>query len=225
MVVRDIKDHRAPTITIPTADVCCCASVFTRGGWELFAPRDGQGGLQQDTKVMQNGTRWSSSDTLCTIATTAAIAGSVRLSARAAFARQIKHYPVVELTHDSRRVTVACVHIHFQSTAAEFGEVLRVLFSQGVTVVGGDFNTDLKAHGVFGTGLFGGGDIHSPSFPTDTRGPPGNTAATRIDFVVTLDSSVSSVQRVSTAISNKRRGDGSFEHSDHRAVEALVYFS
>ena len=72
--------------------------------------------------------------------------------------------------------------------------------------------------------LFCGGDTHSPTFPTDTCGPSGNATPSRIDWVVTLDPSMSSVQNVSSAVSNRRRSDHNFEHSDHLAVEAEVHF-
>eukprot|EP01051_Picozoa_sp_SAG22_P008284 SAG22_NODE_622_length_8493_cov_196.309864_6_plen_192_part_00 len=188
----------------------------------MFIPRDRGGAPQQDTKILQNGSRLSSSDTLCAIATRVATGSAQRASARAVYACQVKHYPVVELLHGMRLFIPACVHIHFQSTSAEFEDAMKMLSGQGVTVVGGDFNFDLNTHPALGTTLFAGGDMHSPTFPTDTRGSAGNTVATRLDFIVTLDKSLSSAQRVSTAISNDRRNDHSFEHSDHRAVEALV---
>ena len=137
---------------LPCTDTACPASrrVFAHAGWDLTIPTDHQGAILQDTNHLPNGSMQCSVDTLCAIATRRAAGAVPQPPVAATFSRQIKHYPIVQLSHGGRTVAVASVHIHFLSTAPEFEAAVQTLRRQGVSLVGGDFNKDLVAHRSFG---------------------------------------------------------------------------
>lgn len=190
---------------------------FSSMGWQLFVPRDPSGRVQHNTTTNAwDGATWGRRDNLCALAArrgTATVHWPFRMNYSSLSALS---YPIVEVSG----IVMASVHVHYQASEADCKELVVDLRRLGVALVGGDFNRDLAASTM--PVVLSDGDMSTPTFPTDTNGPAGNTRHTRIDYIIALNPSLSAVQIVSPRFSNVRRADYSFEHSDHLAVEATV---